>query len=310
MLSWGDRCAVSETPRNLVAAEDCTADQPGCLLMQDLVFLKLGGSILTDKQRPEALDEAALERVVSAIAAMRREAAMPRLLIGHGAGSFGHYWANLYGTHLGAHDARGWEGVVRVADAMRRLNGEVVQRLLQSGVEAVAIQPSASAVTEQGMLTTMAVEPLRALLDADLVPVVHGDVAVDRVQGVAIISTEAVFAFLAERLRPRRIILVGEDAVYNADPRRDPNAMRIPVIDDSNIAQVLQQTSGSHGIDVTGGMAAKVATMWRLVRAVDGLEVRVVGVDAQAIGEAMRGDQPTVGTVIRRDSPDKSQVSD
>ena len=268
--------------------------------MHDLVFLKLGGSAITDKTRPEALDEAVVSQIARVVATALHAQPAPRLLIAHGGGSFGHHWAHLYQTHLGVHDARGWEGVTRVADAMSRLNREVVRHLLEAGVNALSVQPSASAIARGRKLASIATEPLGTLLAAGVVPVLHGDVVVDHEQGAAIVSTEALFAYLAPVLRPRRIVLVGEPAVYTADPRNDPAAQRIPIVDDTNIDQVLRQTTGSHGIDVTGGMASKVATMWQLVGSIDNLDVQLVGSDPAAIGWAIRGDLRGIGTLIRR----------
>lgn len=271
--------------------------------MCDLVFLKLGGSAITDKTRPEALDEPVLRRIAAVVAATMQARPAPRLLIGHGGGSFGHHWANLYQTHMGVHDAQGWEGVVRVQDAMSRLCREVVRYLLDAGVPAMSIQPSASAITVSRSLAGMSVDPIVYLLNAGVVPVLHGDVALDRAQGAAIISTETVFAYLAPILRPRRIVLVGEHAVFTADPHRSAEAVRIPVVDDSNIEAVLGQAGASHGVDVTGGMASKVAAMWKLVLAVPGLDVQLVGPDPVAVAWALRGDVSSVGTIIRRAAP-------
>ena len=67
--------------------------------------------------------------------------------------------------------------------------------------------------------------------------------------------------------RKRIVILVGEAGVYTADPRADPRAERIAQINGANIAAVLRGTGGSHGVDVTGGMRAKVELSWRLVEA-------------------------------------------
>lgn len=281
------------TPRLIAASLWC---------MQDLVFLKLGGSVLTDKTRPEALDEGTLTRTAQALAQALAQPGAPRLLLGHGAGSFGHHWAQLYQTHRGVTDERGWEGVTRVSDAMGRLNRDVVGHLLAAGVRAVSVQPSASAVTEAGTLVEMALVPLTMFLAGGLVPVVHGDVIADRRQGAAITSTETIFAFLARGLHPRRIVLVGEVGVFTADPHRDPTAVRIPLIDDSNIDRVLAQATGSHGVDVTGGMASKVRTMWDLVCVLDGLDVLLVGPEPAAIAGALLGDA-SMGTMIRRSAP-------
>src|ERR671932_1189240 len=268
--------------------------------MHELVFLKLGGSVITDKTRPEVLDEAVLGQIAQVIAATLHTNPALRILIGHGGGSFGHHWANLYQTHQGVRDDRGWEGVVKVADAMGRLNRDVVRALITAGVPAMSVQPSASAITAHRRLDHMSIEALGALLHAGVVPIVYGDVAVDREQGAAIISTETIFAYLTPLLHPRRIVLVGERAVFTADPRRDPRAERIPVIDETNIEQVLGQTTGSHAVDVTGGMATKVETMWHLVSISQGLEVQLVGPDPVEVGRVLRAGSSRIGTLIRR----------
>lgn len=264
------------------------------------MFIKLGGSILTDKTQPEALDTATLHTVATTIAATLREQPELRLLIGHGGGSFGHYWAQQYGTQHGVHDALGWQGVARVADAMGRLNRIVVAALLEAGVSAVGVQPLASASAEGGTLRELALPVIERLLDVGIVPVVYGDVVLDRLQGAAIISTEQLFAYLAPQIQPRRIVLVGEAGVYTADPRHDPTAVRIAQISAANIETVLEQTGASHGTDVTGGMAAKVAQMWSLVQSVPGLDVLLIGVEPTALRRALYGEAIDAGTLIRR----------
>lgn len=263
-----------------------------------LVLLKLGGSILTDKTQQESIDHATLHSIAATLAAVLREDNRLRLLVGHGGGSFGHHWAERYGTHRGVHDSRGWEGVARVADAMGRLNRIVVAALIDAGVNAVTVQPSASALADGGELREMTTHVIDHMLAARLTPVVYGDVVIDTRQGAAIASTEAIFALLAPRLRPQRVVLLGERGVFTADPRLDSGAVRIPRIDSSNIAAVLAQTGASHGTDVTGGMAGKVRWMWRLVEQLPDLSVYLVGTSPEVIRAAVRGEAVDEGTVI------------
>jgi isopentenyl phosphate kinase len=265
-----------------------------------LVFVKLGGSILTDKTRPEAIDHDTLRSVATTLSAALRDDDRLRVLIGHGGGSFGHYWAERYGTHRGAYDSRGWEGVARVADAMGRLNRLVVAALLESGIQAIGVQPSASAIAEGGELRELTTHAITLMLDARLTPVVYGDVVLDRAQGAAIASTEAIFGYLAPRLMPQRIVLLGERGVFTADPRRDSQALRIPRIDSRNIAAVLAQTGASHGTDVTGGMAGKVRQMWRLAEQSPGLSIYLVGTEPEVVCAAVRGEAVDEGTVIQQ----------
>jgi isopentenyl phosphate kinase len=265
----------------------------------ELTFIKLGGSVLTDKTVPEALDTALLRDIAQAIAAALQQRPALRLLIGHGGGSFGHHWAAKYQTHLGVQDAAGWHGVARVADAMGRLNRTVIAALLDAGVDALGVQPSASALAEQRRLQQLDTTTLQRMLEAGLVPVMYGDVVLDAAQGAAIMSTEMLFSYLALRLQPQRIVLVGEQGVFTADPRRDSQAQRIAAITAANIDEVLQHLGGSHGTDVTGGMASKVRGMWELVQAVPGLTVQLIGTDSTTVQHAILGEAVAEGTVIR-----------
>lgn len=265
------------------------------------IFIKFGGSVITDKRQPETPDRATIRRLAEELHAARAALPGAQIILGHGSGSFGHTYAERYGVHRGLAPHADWTGFALTSAAALRLNRIVVDELLGAGVPALALQPSATLVSEGGRLASWNTATLKTALAHRLVPVVHGDVAFDRAQGSAIISTEQLLDYLARdpQLRPTRIILVGEDAVYTADPRQNPQAARIPLIDASNIAQVLHGAGGSHGVDVTGGMQSKIAQMWRLVQAVPGLSVHIIGPQPGRLRAALLGAPIDYGTTIR-----------
>ena len=168
----------------------------------ELVFLKLGGSLVTDKTRPQALRGDVLSRLAGEVAAALDQQPDLRLLIGHGSGSFGHVAASRYGTRAGVTLPEGWRGYAEVARVAAELNRLVVDALWDAGVPALRIQPSASAHCHNGELREMDERPLVVALQNGLAPVVHGDVALDDVRGGTIISTEEIFRWLAPRLSP------------------------------------------------------------------------------------------------------------
>ncbi len=256
--------------------------------VRSLVFVKLGGSLITDK----SAEFAAREDVIGLLAAEVRRAldAQPNLslLLGHGSGSFGHVVAKRYHVQSGCDD---WRGYALTSAAALQLNHIVCRQFLDAGVPVVSIQPSASARCRGGQLIELAVHPVREVLRRGLVPLVYGDVALDEVWGSTIASTEAIFAFLARALRPQRILLLGEvDGVYTRDPRRDPAAELIPVIHAQGVVEAEAALGGSHGVDVTGGMRSKVQLMVEAVREVPGLEVRVISGLQPALLEQVLGD--------------------
>lgn len=256
-----------------------------------LTFIKLGGSLITDKRESQHFHAEVMQRAAREITSAVQSGL--RLLIGHGSGSFGHVAAQKHGTMVGVHTAEQWRGFAEVATVARRLNTLVVETLHEAGLPVFAVQPSSSAQCSDGKLTSMEVAPIRAALDQGLVPLVYGDVAIDTVRGGTIISTETIFFYLAERLHPARIMLLGEaEGVFDADGKI------IPCITPDNLASVAAALGGSHGTDVTGGMASKVRQMVELAQRVPGLEIRIFsGTSAGHIEAALLG-HITPGTLI------------
>jgi len=225
----------------------------------ETVFLKLGGSIITDKTQAEHARVDVIRRLAGEVRAALDARPDLRLVLGHGSGSFGHVAARRHGTRDGVRDAADWLGLAEVAAAAARLNQIVTDVCLEQRVPVFSLPPSASARCEDGRLRHLDTAVLRALLQARLVPLVHGDVALDTVRGATIVSTEDVFAYLADVVEPDRVLLAGEvDGVFaDASLRGEV----IPLITPQSAARLAVGLGGSHGVDVTGGMAAKVRHM-------------------------------------------------
>jgi len=260
----------------------------------NLIFLKLGGSLITDKSRPETARLDVLARLAQEIAEARAERPELRLLLGHGSGSFGHTVAARHGTRGGARTPESWIGFQKVWWAAHRLNRHVMDALLQAGLPAVSFPPSSHALCEGGKLVELATEPIIRALEAGLLPVVQGDVAFDRIQGATIVSTEQVMGCMAASLEPRRILLAGiEEGVYARYPQRDQLLADLSPTD-------LEQSSigGSGEVDVTGGMLEKVSWSLSMSQADPELEVHIFsGVTPGNVRQAILG--TALGTRIK-----------
>ncbi|MBN1966863.1 MAG: uridylate kinase [Anaerolineae bacterium] len=258
------------------------------------LFLKLGGSLITDKTREASFLSERMAALAAAIAAARANNPSLQLLIGHGSGSFGHFAARRFGTVAGVQTAEQWAGFAEVGRTARQLNHLVTEALVEAGLPVWPLQPSASAQCADGVLQHLAVEPVQAALEQGLVPLVYGDVTLDAVRGGTIISTEMIFEYLAVRLRPRHVLLLGEVAgVLDADERL------IPLITPATLPELTAALGGSHGIDVTGGMASKVQDMVRLAEHVPGLTVHILsGLAPDDVRAALIDPENSPGTRI------------
>ncbi len=257
----------------------------------NIIFIKLGGSLITDKTQPRTPRLDVIARMAQEIRAALDANSNLRIVLGHGSGSFGHIPAKHYGTRQGVNSPEGWRGFAEVWHEAAALNHIVMDALHQVGLPAVSFPPSGAVTAFRGSVTHWNLSPLRAALEAGLLPVVCGDVVFDEILGGTILSTEDLFSYLAGKLNPQRILLAGLDAGVWADY---PHCEQlIPKIDPQNWAMIAPALSGSAATDVTGGMAGKVDLMLKLVAQFPGLEVfifsgeRPGNLQAALLGEAL-----------------------
>ncbi|MCC7362174.1 MAG: isopentenyl phosphate kinase family protein [Anaerolineales bacterium] len=254
-----------------------------------LIFLKLGGSLITDKNTPRTPRLPVLNRLLSEVAAARAARPALQLVLGHGSGSFGHVEARRYGTRQGVRTLAEWHGFAEVQAVAGQLNRLVVDAARGAGVPVVNLPPSASAICRDGVIESMVTLPLQAALEQALVPLVFGDVAFDEERGGTIVSTEDVFGYLARALRPAQVLLAGREPGVLS---HFPDGAILPHIRPD---EAVSGAGGSAAVDVTGGMAAKVREMQALAAAVPGLTVRIFSgelpglVQAALLGEAHPG---------------------
>lgn len=276
--------------------------------MKELVFIKLGGSLITDKTKPytpllDVMDELALQ-IVSTLQTQPNL----RLVIGHGAGSFGHVAASEYKTRDGyprssplihrerdATEDSYWKGFAEVWYQASALNHYVMDALHKAGLRSIALPPSANVIASDGQVSVWETTPIRMALAAGIVPVIFGDVVFDEVRGGTILSTETLFNYLVKALSPERILLAGlEDAVWADFPAR---TRRIERITPSTFDDIKHGVGQSAAADVTGGMEAKVKEMLNLAQGNPGLKIQIFsGVGPGNLARALKGE--TLGTEI------------
>jgi isopentenyl phosphate kinase len=263
--------------------------------MSDLVMLKLGGSLITEKSLAHTVRADVLSRLAHEIQHVYQSQPGLRLVLGHGSGSFGHMAAQKYNTRQGVSSPSEWRGFVEVWQEANALNRLVMDALFRVGLPAIAL-PASSAVTAQnGRVKHWDLTPIQMALDSGLLPVVYGDVIFDLERGGTIFSTEDLFAHLARNLHPSLILLAGIEAGVWAD--FPTNTRLIEAITPQNLTQISAVLGGSSAVDVTGGMQSKVYEMLALVKDDPELAVRIFsGLQPGLVEQALQGE--AVGTSI------------
>jgi isopentenyl phosphate kinase len=179
---------------------------------QEVVFIKLGGSLITHKMMPYTARPEMIEKLAKEIAKVIKARPDVCFVLGHGSGSFGHRAAieNHYDKESGFSTPTA--GAL-VAESARELHAMVLTALLKAGVPAFSIPPSATGRLERKnkRLVEMDIGQIRQVLEIGGIPVVYGDVIpFTDGKGTGIASTETIFSFLADHLKPKKIILLGE----------------------------------------------------------------------------------------------------
>ena len=224
----------------------------------EVVLVKLGGSLITDKRQPETARTEVIERLARELVEVDRQDV--RLLLGHGSGSFGHVAAARHGIHQGVGAPEQLLGVTETQDRAATLNRLVIGALRRNGVAAYSLAPSSFLVSAGGAPVDLWIESLLGALGLGMLPVVYGDVVMDRELGASIASTEAVFLALVKRLQSRgltvrRSLWLGEtDGIY------DSRGTTIEDLTLESIGDVAEQLEGASGTDVTGGMRHRLET--------------------------------------------------
>jgi isopentenyl phosphate kinase len=219
------------------------------------------------------------------------------LVVGHGSGSFGHVAARRYGLAGGVQHPDQLPGVSLTQERAAALHRQVTAALAAAGLHPFSLAPSSSMVAVGGQPTGFDPEPLLLALDLGLLPVVYGDIVLDRRQGVAICSTERLFevlaAAVAERgVRVARVIWLGEtDGVYDGGGRT------LPSLGPDDLDQLGAALGGAAGSDVTGGMRLRVETALALAhRGIPSLIAN--GTTPGLLAAALRG-EAVPGTEVR-----------
>ncbi|HZK17277.1 MAG: isopentenyl phosphate kinase [Anaerolineaceae bacterium] len=235
------------------------------------LFLKLGGSLITDKGKAETALPGLILSLLADFKRYLEKNPDQKILLGHGSGSFGHHAAVKYNTRAGVYSPAEWQGFRQVWESARKLNQIVLDLGRQAGLELISFPPSAGLLSRHGEVKDWNLAPIERALENGLIPVVYGDVVFDQVLGGTIFSTEELFAHLATRLKPNRILLAGKEAAVYADfPKNQRPIAHIP-----RTAALESFLQASQNEDVTGGMRSKVTQMQAVCLANPGVSVEI-----------------------------------
>jgi isopentenyl phosphate kinase len=159
------------------------------------------------------------------------------------------------------------KGIPPIRHNMSTLASSVETSLNKVGIPAIVIPPFTSVTLRNGLIDDYPTNIIRKSLDNGLVVITHGDVCFDEENTASILSGDTIAVHLAKELDAKTILIGTDvDGVLDDNPKTNPSAKHIPVINQENKDAILAKTGPSTNTDVTGGMSKKVSELLEISR--------------------------------------------
>ncbi len=264
-------------------------------MRNELVLIKLGGSVITIKDIPVSANYGAIEGIATAMSLLKDT---PMVLV-HGGGSFGHYWSVKYNMHTRP-DTYDLHGISVVHESMINLNQIIVKYFINKGLNPYAV--SSFGLTNGTRPLTTKIKQMLIMAHTGLLPVTFGDAIHINDGNYSILSGDVIMTMMTKLLNPSKVIFaVNTDGVYTDN--RSGNTIRELTRADIRRGKFFgSRTSRTKGPDITGGMSRKVREALKISSA--GIDVMIInGLKPERLIQAVRsGPENFEGTLIRSHS--------
>ena len=245
-----------------------------------MILIKLGGSIITNKEKPLSARRKTIGNILNQIKRIRE----PMILV-HGGGSYGHYWSVKYDMHTkpAKYDMR---GVSIVKNSMIDLNKIILDSAVKNRINAYCLPPTdfmnGNKPIKNKILT------INEIAKSGLTPVTYGDALWVGQKKSYILSGDVIMSMIGKILKPRlSIFILDVDGVYS-------NTKSKKLICDFKKEKPI---ISKNKIDVTGGMTRKITEATNMSKS--GLKVFFVnGNKPKRILDAVSG-KKFEGTIFR-----------
>jgi len=218
--------------------------------MKDIILVKLGGSIITNKKVLYLARRSVIRRLAKELKISGKN-----LILAHGSGSFGHTSAVKFGGKKGYKSRK---GIAKVARDAMEINRIVMDILIDEGLPAISFRPMSLILTSAGKIEENFFQAVEIAIKQGLIPVFYGDVIWDKKWKSTIYSGEKILSELAIYLKNKgfrvdKVIQVGEtNGVY------DINNKTMNTITKKAWPDIKKFVFKVKTKDVTGGMQHKI----------------------------------------------------
>ncbi|MFW9821752.1 MAG: isopentenyl phosphate kinase [Candidatus Thorarchaeota archaeon] len=224
----------------------------------EIILLKLGGSLLTDKDKPKSIRKNIVESAVQQIIDANK-----KIVLIHGGGSFGHPLAKEFSisTGINLNIPKQILGLTKTHQSMNSFNSYLIDKFLEYEFPVLSIQASSIFIKDTQGISMSSIDIIETSLDLNIMPILYGDIILDKSGSFSIISGDQIILELCRNLRryciSKVIFTMEADGIYITDFQNSQNYALLPEcyaddLDNLNLADLGQK------IDVTGGIKGKL----------------------------------------------------
>ena len=214
-----------------------------------MILIKLGGSIITNKEKPLSPRRKTIENLAKGLKRIDEP-----MIIVHGGGSYGHYWSVKYDMHTQPkkYDIR---GVAIVKNSMVELNKIILDSFAKNRLSPYCLPPTDFMAGNKPI--TKKIKEIEKISKSGLIPVTFGDALWYGQNKTYILSGDKIMTHLAKILKPKlTIFALNEDGLYS----------------DLKTKKLIHELKGERPtisnnlMDVTGGMTRKVEEATKIAK--------------------------------------------
>lgn len=233
-------------------------------MKRTLTIIKIGGSVLTYKDSADArLRTAVLKQLAKELSTYRRFHNEDFILV-HGAGSFGHPIAKRYSLNDRDVQEKDKTGVGLTHTSMHSLSSRIGDIFLEKNCPVFCFSPGSLITKGKKGIDTFSTVPLKAILDSGMIPLLHGDVVVDKECQFSICSGDEIVSYLSNACLPKRVFFLCDvEGIFTDNPKLNRFGTRISETTRKELQEmVFEQDDGER--DVTGSMGGKISEIVRI----------------------------------------------
>lgn len=234
-------------------------------MTKPIIFIKYGGSVITNKEKEEEVIEKNIDFISSQIKDIYNLKKYS-FVIGNGAGSFGHIQVKKYNLKNDIKSDFQKLGFSKVSSLVSKLNLKVVFSLINQNLPAISIKPSSIYLSKNNKKNKFFIDSILEFLKSDYLPVLYGDMVLDKEKGGTVLSTEQIFFQLIKTLKQKKTKV--EKVVFcgKTPGVLDKNGQTISLITKKNYPKIKSVFFENSYVDVTGGMKTKVEIALKIAR--------------------------------------------